>query len=121
MEFPPVESTEMLPQVAVTLKKQAVFKAYLVGTDGKQGDSLLINGEGQFVIEAGKAPETSLVVHKEGKLSYSSLQTILISPELIIYKERLVLVTQLSTQSVPCIVLLRRFKKNYGTYPKPQE
>uniref|UniRef100_A0A7M5VBW7 Uncharacterized protein n=1 Tax=Clytia hemisphaerica TaxID=252671 RepID=A0A7M5VBW7_9CNID len=66
MEFPPVESTEMLPQVAVTLKKQAVFKAYLVGTDGKQGDSLLINGEGQFVIEAGKAPETSLVVHKAG-------------------------------------------------------
>lgn len=66
MDFPPVENTETLPQVAVTLKKQAVFKALLVTPDGKLGDPLLINGEQEFVIEAGKAPETSLVIHKEG-------------------------------------------------------
>ena len=67
MDFPPVENSETLSQVAVTtLKKQTVFKAYLVGGDGKLGDPLLINGEAEFVIEAGKAPETSLVIHKEG-------------------------------------------------------
>ena len=65
MEFPPVENTEILPQVAVTLKKQAVFKAQMK-TEGKLGDLLLINGEQEFVIEAGKAPETSLVIHKQG-------------------------------------------------------
>ena len=67
MDFVPVENTETLPQVAVTLKKQAVFKALLVSSEGKLGDPLLINGEQEFVIEAGKAPETSLVIHKEGE------------------------------------------------------
>jgi len=66
MDFPPAEGTDMLPQVAISLKKQAVFKASSAGSGKKEGKPLLINGEKEFAVEAGKAPTTSFVVHKEG-------------------------------------------------------